>query len=219
MAKLLSQFFILKTNRLIYFQKFLGVCFVQILEKEHDKLDSRAVRCVCFRIYSDTKKDVVVENPPTRVCDLTDVTFFENAPYFSTYMNSTTKFLTTHVTFLVPLEDLLPLQVYQRRKNITTDLDSLFSHQSAASTEVSELPIALRKGTLSCIQHPIDKVLSFSHLSPTYFRFVNKLSLCVFLKTYRNAMLDSGRKSALDEEITALHANKTCELTSLPLEN
>ena len=79
---------------------------------------------MCILGYSRAQKNVVVENPPTRVCDLTDVTFFENAPYFSTYMNSTTKFLTTRVTFLVPLEDSLLLQVYQRRLKITIDLHS-----------------------------------------------------------------------------------------------
>ena len=55
MAKPLSQLFTLKNNHFLYLQKFLGVSFVQIFEKEHDKLDSRAVQCV-FLGYSQTQK-------------------------------------------------------------------------------------------------------------------------------------------------------------------
>ena len=60
------------------------------------------------------------------------------------------------------------LLVYQRRNKIITDLDSLPPHESTPSTEVSELHIALRKRTRSYTQYPIDKVLYFSYLSPTY---------------------------------------------------
>ena len=35
-------------------------------------------------------------------------------------------------------------------------------------------------------------------------------------KPYRDAMLDPRWKSVMDEGMTALHANKTWELTSLP---
>ena len=92
--------------------------------------------------------------------------FFENTPYFSAYLGSITTPSTTYVTLLVPLEYSSPLQLYQRRTKITTDLNSLPPHQSTASTEVFELLIGLREGTRSCTQHPIDKVSSFSHLSP-----------------------------------------------------
>jgi len=95
---------------------------------------------------------------------------------FQPLWGSTTKPLITSVNLPVPLQDLLPLQVYQRRKKITIDLESLSPHQSIASTEASELSIALRKGTCSFTQHPIYKVISFFHLSLTYFSFAIKLS-------------------------------------------
>jgi len=100
----------------------------------------------------------------------------KNTTYFSTSLSSTTTLSIIPVTLLVPLEDLPPLQVYRRRKKIATNPDILHSHQSITITEVSELSIALQKGTHSCIQHPIAKVLSLSHLSPTYFSFATTLS-------------------------------------------
>jgi len=112
------------------------VYFVQILEKGHDKLDPRAIQCV-FRIFSDTKK--ILETCLYEVCDLCDCHFlWEHTLLFSLY-GFYYKTLTTPVTLSVQLEDSSPLQVYQKRKKITTHLDSLLPHQSTAFTEVSEL--------------------------------------------------------------------------------
>jgi len=143
-----------------------------------------------------------------------NVTFFENKSYFSASLGSTITPSIIHATLPVPLEDSPPLQVFQQRKKITTDLDSLSPHQLI---EVSELPIALRKDTRSCTQHLITKLLSFSHLSPTYFSFTTTLSSLSF-KSYRDAILDPEWKSNMDKKMIALHANETCELTSLPSE-
>jgi len=88
-----------------------------------------------------------------------------------------------------------------------------YPHRSATSTEVSELFIALREGTHSCTQHTIDIVLSFSHLSSTYFMFAIKLSFVSLPKSYREATLDSGWKV-----MTTLRANEIWELTFLPSE-
>jgi len=126
----------------------------------------------------------MLESHQHEVCDLYGVTFFENTPYFSASLGSTT-LLTTHVTLFVPLKDSPPLQVYQRRKKITTeDPNSL----PLTSTEVSELHIAPQKGICYCIQHLIAKVLSLSHLSPIYFSFATTLSFMSLPKSYRNAI-------------------------------
>ena len=71
---------------------------------------------------------------------------------------------------------MTPLQVYQQYKKNITEHDNLPHRQSTTSTEVFELLIALRKGTRSFTQHPIDNVVSFSHLSSRYFSFSIKLS-------------------------------------------
>jgi len=57
-----------------------------------------------------------------------DVTFFENTPYFLASLGSTTTPPITHVTLHVPLEDSLSLQVYQQRKKVTVDPNSLPHH-------------------------------------------------------------------------------------------
>ena len=94
-------------------------------------------------------------------------------------------------------------------QEITTYPDSLTLNQSITSTEVSKLPITLRKGGLFCTQHHIAKVLSFSHLSPIYFSFATILSSISLLKSHCDAMLDPKWKSVMDEEMTALRANET----------
>jgi len=64
----------------------------------------------------------------------------------------TTTLLTTPVALPTPLEDSPLFQVYQQCMKITTDFNSLLPHRSIVSTEVSELPIVLRKGTRSYTQ-------------------------------------------------------------------
>jgi len=73
---------------------------------------------------------------------------------------------------------------------------------------VYELHIAFRKGTHSCTQHYIAKVLSFSYLSHTYFSFATTISSISLPKCYLDAILDLGWKSAIDKEMIALHANE-----------
>ena len=130
--------------------------------------------CV-FRIFSDTKMISILESCQQKeVSDLCICHFFRNTLYSLASLGSTTTPLITHVTLPVPLEDSLSLQVYQQCKKIT-NIDSLPPYKPTASSEVSE-PMAFRNGAHSCTHHLIDKVLFFSHLSPTCFSFATKLS-------------------------------------------
>ena len=129
--------------------------------------------------------------------------------YLSASLGFTTTLSITPITLIVSLEDSPPLQVYQWRKKIIIDLDKLPPHESNSSTEVFELHIALRKGSCSYTHHPINKVLSFSYLSPIYFNFATKLFFVSLPKSYHDAMLDPGWKSAMNEEMTTLQANET----------
>ena len=61
-------------------------------------------------------------------------------------------------------------------------------------------------------------MLCFSYLSLTYFSFAITLSSISLPKSYRDAILDPRWRSAMDEEMTALHANETWELIFLSLE-
>lgn len=97
--------------------------------------------------------------------------------------------------------------------------ESVPNHQSSASIEVpssSTPPIALRKGTRSCTLHPIEKVVSYSHLSQPYRTFLSTLSSVSLPSSYVQALSSPGWKHAMDEEMAALYKNNTWELTFLP---
>ena len=86
------------------------MCFVQILGKEHDKLNSRAVQYV-FLGYSQSQRRLMLESVEVLIC--ANVAFLENTPYFSASLGSTTTPSITFVTLIISLKDLSPLQVYQ----------------------------------------------------------------------------------------------------------
>ena len=75
------------------------------------------------------------------------------------------------------------LRVYSRRntsQRIENNTDPQPCHESElnSSLEVTDLdiPIALRKGTHSCTQHPTSNYVSYTYFSPSLQAFVTNLS-------------------------------------------
>jgi len=54
----------------------------------------------------------------------------------------------------------------------------------SASLSDLDIPIALRKGKRSCIDHPISNFVSYDHLNPTFRQFALSLSSESILKSY-----------------------------------
>ena len=80
-----------------------------------------------------------------------------------------------------------------------------------------DLPIALRKGNRSTRNpHPIYNCLSYHRLSPSYCTVVSSLSSISVPKNVSEALSDPRWTQAMVEEMTALHANGTWDLVSLP---
>ncbi|XP_075075263.1 uncharacterized protein LOC142162667 [Nicotiana tabacum] len=172
-----------------------------------------------------------------------DVTFFETSPYFSPNSLNQKAISTVLLvpTFSPPTPaPALPLQVYSRRPrpnsqptnpvdasdpNAGTQSpsgDSLpppaMSHASVEhSSNVTDLPIALRKGTRTTAnQTPSYTFLSYHRLSPSYHAFITSLSTVKVPKTMEEAMAHPGWRQAMIEEMTALHDNGTWEIVPLP---
>ena len=82
--------------------------------------------------------------------------------------------------------------------------------------DLDNLPIAKRKGTRSCTQHPMSSFVSYHRLSPSLLTFVLSLSAITIPRSYKQALDSSSWKLAMDEEMAALHNNQTWELTPLP---
>lgn len=81
-----------------------------------------------------------------------------------------------------------------------------------------DIPIAQRKGTRSCTNHPWSKHLSYSRLSQTYRTFITSLDNIQIPVNITEALKHTGWTKAVNEEILALEKNHTWRLTELPPE-
>nr|XP_009771264.1 PREDICTED: uncharacterized protein LOC104221828 [Nicotiana sylvestris] len=193
-------------------------------------------------LHGELVEEVYMEQPPGYLISA-DVTFFETSPYFSPNSLNQKAISTVLLvpTFSPPTPaPALPLQVYSRRPrpnsqptnpvdasdpNAGTQSpsgDSLpppaMSHASVEhSSNVTDLPIALRKGTRTTAnQTPSYTFLSYHRLSPSYHAFITSLSTVKVPKTVEEAMAHPGWRQAMIEEMTALHDNGTWEIVPLP---
>jgi hypothetical protein len=73
----------------------------------------------------------------------------------------------------------------------------------------TSLPIAQHKGVRSCIHHPVFDFVSYQHLSSSYRPFISKLSSVSVPRNLQEALNDPKWRTAMHEEIEALHKNKT----------
>lgn len=203
-------------------------CFVHILGPSRDKLSAQSTKCV-FLGYSPTQKGYKCYCPQTKKRFVSkDVTFFENVPYFGTTKDIDPTLPLPLVPFTPAEESPLsapstsdaPFKVYVRRgkQGVHPSLGAP-STDTSNSTEVSdepELPIAVRKGTRSCTQHPIERFVSYHALSTPYKSFLSVLSSCSIPKTVADALADPQWKEAMLSEMDALERQHTWDLTDLP---
>lgn len=138
----------------------------------------------------------------------------------------------------MPLEVSSPLQdfgnqqqpelhVYSRRKNSQVVENPISTRHSQSSEPDAgnlsnfesydlDVPIALRKGTRSCTQHPIANYVAYDHLSSSVRALVTNLAGVVVPKTIEEALKVPVWKSAVLEEMQALKKNKTWEVVKRP---
>lgn len=72
------------------------------------------------------------------------------------------------------------------------------------------------QNVLFCTAHPLQQVLSFDRLSPSYGNFILNVSSTFEPHTYSQAVQFDHRKLAMQQELDALEYNKTWVITSLP---
>ena len=165
-------------------------CFVHILTPEQDKLSAKATKCI-FLGYSRLQKGYHCYSPQTHQLFLcTDVTFFEDSPFFSSFESfPITEVLPLPIIFLPIFDDVSsrPLQIYHHRHRSVVPLpsaeapDDSFPIPSTSPTPAlpltDNLPIALRKGNRSTSNpHSICNFLSYHRLSSPYSAFVSVIS-------------------------------------------
>ncbi|KAL4033413.1 hypothetical protein IC575_006500 [Cucumis melo] len=79
-----------------------------------------------------------------------------------------------------------------------------------------DLPIALRKGTRSCIKHSISNYVSYENLSPQFRAFTASLDSTRIPKNIHIALECPEWKNAVMKEMKALEKNNTWEIGALP---
>ncbi|XP_073126194.1 uncharacterized protein [Henckelia pumila] len=95
--------------------------------------------------------------------------------------------------------------------------DNDFSNNKAAQGLINiDAPIAIRKGTRTCTQHPIAKYLSYEKLCPNHKAFTSNISHLFVPRNIQEALDDQNWKSAVLEEMNALEKNKTWDIVDLP---
>lgn len=79
-----------------------------------------------------------------------------------------------------------------------------------------DLPIALRKATRKCTQHPISQFLSYHRLSTHHKAFITALDSITIPNSVHKAFEDRNWIQAMTEEMNALKKNDTWEVVTLP---
>ena len=79
-----------------------------------------------------------------------------------------------------------------------------------------DLPIAIRKGTRTCIKHHLHLFMSHSNLSPRHRAFINSLNTIPIPKTLFEAIDNGNWKNAMEVDMALLEKNQTWELVKLP---
>jgi len=82
----------------------------------------------------------------------------------------------------------------------------------------TSLPIAQRKGVKSCTHHLVFDIVSYQHHSSSYRSFVSKLSFVSVPRKLQQILSDPKWRTAMQEEMKALHKNQTWDLVKLPNE-
>ncbi|KAG8491054.1 hypothetical protein CXB51_014208 [Gossypium anomalum] len=125
------------------------------------------------------------------------------------------------------LDTVSPVQqeVYSRRNcspKTDTAVPIASPTEDCSKTEVSPpspsiyLPIAVRKGTRSCTQHPISQFVSYGNLSKSYKAFVTNVDSVKTQKNIEEALESAKWRQAVMEEMKALKNNETWEVSDLP---
>ena len=85
----------------------------------------------------------------------------------------------------------------------------------------NDLPIALRKGTRSCVKpipFAMTSYLNYQNVSPQYKTFLTHIQEIPITKNPQEALSNTQWKAAMDEEMKALLQNDTWEVVDLPRE-
>ena len=211
--------------------------FVQDHTPGLSKLAPRAQKGV-FVSYSRTQKGYRVYFPDRhQYVTSADVTFHEDIPYFASTQSgdisspslppsvSATTVIDPPTTVPIPLPDVSPssasLPGMFEPAPPSSPLSNVSTTESPPPSPLPpvsdlDLPIALRKGTRQCTQHPIAHHVSPARLSPLYQSFALAVLTESTPKSYVEALQVPAWKAAMDVEYAAFIQRETWTLVPRP---
>ena len=117
-----------------------------------------------------------------------------------------------------------PMQVEELEPTTSYEVNDLSSPEiSPDSVDIGDLnpPILVRKGTRTCIQHPLYPLsyfVSYDRLLSSCRNFLTSLNTIAIPKTLSKALNSKERKQAMRAKMEALEKNGTWDVVELPRE-
>ena len=219
------------------------VAFVQDHSPSLSKLSPRALKGV-FVGYSRTQKGYRLYFPYThRYMTSADVTFHEDSPFFSPPSPSPTPTVASPppsfpplVVIADPCPSISPPPLFQSSPSppissvqpvssppYTNPLSPTSTVTSPSPVVIPpappndlHLPIALRKGTRACTQHPISHFVSYDRLSPSFRAFALLVASKLIPQSHVEAAQVREWKAVMDHEVEVLVSRGTWTLVPRP---
>ncbi|KAK8952504.1 hypothetical protein KSP39_PZI004609 [Platanthera zijinensis] len=212
--------------------------FVHAPSATRDKLSPRSTKCV-FLGYSATQKGYCCFDPVLRKQFVSaDVTFFENASYFS---DDSSSLPPTSDSPVIPFVPSSPTAISAPPSSPPTPLPPPLSPPPSPSSPLPslsppglalsatdapdteepadlDLPVALRKGVRTCTLHPLAAVVSYDRLTSSRRAFALAISATTTPRSYQEALAIPHWKMAMDEEMTTLTERGTWTLVPPPFD-
>ena len=204
------------------------------------KLDPRAIRCI-FLGYSKVQKGYRCYSPSLRrYFTSADVTFHESCPYFPESSDSVGDLFPapdpvipesiTVPTIPISLAPPVPSLPVPAPDPGTSSVPPLIPEPDSPSPNTTpdthaydppgapypDIPIAFRREPRKSTRYPIQHHVSYAHLSTESRAYTTAIDSYLVPKNVTMALNHPGWRKAMEEEIGALQANHTWDLTPLP---
>lgn len=79
-----------------------------------------------------------------------------------------------------------------------------------------DLPIAIRKGTRTCTQHPMSHFMTFNKFSMVHKSFLTQLRTIAILKTLSETLSNENWRQVMKVEMEVVEKNGTWEIVDFP---
>ena len=202
---------------------FGSTCFVHIQSPHRDKLDPRATKCA-FMGYSSTQKGYKCYNPVTkRLVVSRDVKFDETTPYFSRKVDDEGHGESLHDLFPLPSIPLCQDNQAVHDTLVATPMPTPHVLDPPPQVETRRNPSRARQPPVRLhdyvtynAKYPLTDFVTYKKFSSTHATFLSALDSSYEPQTFQAANKHEVWRTAMKDELKALHDNNTWSVVRLP---